>query len=121
MAVIWNSDGGGKRPLQWFSDALFLLPSTVFNEGSMEKLRGGQGQDPPDSCCDPLKSVIKSNPECLCSIISNQGTKNVEHAGINVTKAQELPARCGTRDSQSLGNSMVYLLYSLMLIAIVYG
>ncbi|XP_023773159.1 non-specific lipid transfer protein GPI-anchored 30 [Lactuca sativa] len=94
----------------------------------------GQGQDPPDSCCDPLKSVIKSNPECLCSMISNQGTKNAENAGINVTKAQELPARCGQRvnpiscitstskttpgtsDSQSLGNSMVYLLYPLMLI-----
>ncbi|CAI9283367.1 unnamed protein product [Lactuca saligna] len=94
----------------------------------------GQRQDPPDSCCDPLKSVIKSNPECLCSMISNQGTKNAENAGINVTKAQELPARCGQRvnpiscitstskttpgtsDSQSLGNSMVYLLYPLMLI-----
>ncbi|CAH1417729.1 unnamed protein product [Lactuca virosa] len=68
-------------------------------------------------------------------MISNQGTKNAENAGINVTKAQELPARCGQRvnpiscitstskttpgtsDSQSLGNSMVYLLYPLMLIA----
>ncbi|KAJ0711416.1 putative plant non-specific lipid-transfer protein/Par allergen [Helianthus annuus] len=56
-----------------------------------------QGRDPPDSCCDPLKSVIKSNPECLCSMISNQGTKNAERAGINVTQAQELPARCGQR------------------------
>ncbi|KAI3768877.1 hypothetical protein L2E82_19713 [Cichorium intybus] len=103
----------------------------------------GQGKDPPDSCCDPLKSVIKSNPECLCSLISNQGTKNAERAGINVTKTQELPARCGERvnpiscltstskttpapgtsDSQGLGNSKVYyyLFYPLMLIAAVYG
>ncbi|KAL4581547.1 hypothetical protein LXL04_006070 [Taraxacum kok-saghyz] len=100
----------------------------------------GQGRDPPDNCCDPLKSVIKSNPECLCSMISNQGTRNAENAGINVTKAQELPARCGQRvnpiscitstskttpgtsDSQSLGNSMVYLLYlyPLILIAALY-
>ncbi|XP_076910743.1 uncharacterized protein LOC143568474 [Bidens hawaiensis] len=56
-----------------------------------------QGRDPPDSCCDPLKSMIKSNPECLCSMITNQGTKNAERAGINVTQAQELPARCGQR------------------------
>ncbi|KAI3501004.1 hypothetical protein L1887_36834 [Cichorium endivia] len=101
----------------------------------------GQGKDPPDSCCDPLKSVIKSNPECLCSMISNQGTKNAERAGINVTKAQELPARCGERvnpiscltstskttpgtsDSQGLGNSKVYyyLFYPFLLIAAVYG
>lgn len=93
------------------------------------------GRDPLDSCCDPLKSVIKSNPECLCSMISNQGTKNAERAGINVTKAQELPARCGQRvnpiscltstskntpgtsDSQSMG----YSLYPLMIIAALYG
>lgn len=56
-----------------------------------------QGRDPPNSCCDPLKSMIKSNPECLCSMITNQGTKNAERAGINVTHAQELPARCGQR------------------------
>ncbi|CAI9269538.1 unnamed protein product [Lactuca saligna] len=61
-------------------------------------------------------------------MISNQGTKNAENISINVTKAQELPVRCGqcvnpiscitstskttpgTSDSQSLGNSMVYLL-----------
>ncbi|PSS18260.1 Lipid transfer-like protein [Actinidia chinensis var. chinensis] len=51
--------------------------------------------DPPNSCCDPLKSVIKSNPECLCSMISIKGTKQAEEAGINVTEAQQLPGRCG--------------------------
>ncbi|CAI9289348.1 unnamed protein product [Lactuca saligna] len=109
MVVLWNNNGGVRRPLSWSSDALFLLPSTVFNEGSVEK--------------------------CLCIMISNQGTKNAENVGINVTKAQELLARSGqhvnpiscitstskttpgTSDSQSLGNSMVYLLYPLMLIA----
>ncbi|KAI3784656.1 hypothetical protein L1987_43759 [Smallanthus sonchifolius] len=93
------------------------------------------GRDPPDSCCDPLKSVIKSNPECLCSMISNQGTKNAERAGINVTQAQELPARCGqhvnpiscltttskntpgSSDSQKMRYSKIY---SFMLIAALY-
>ena len=53
------------------------------------------GQDPPDSCCDPLKSVIKSNPECLCSMISTRGTNQARQAGINVTEAQQLPGKCG--------------------------
>lgn len=52
-------------------------------------------QDVPDSCCDPLKSVIKSNPECMCSMISNQGSRRAEQAGINVTEAQQLPGKCG--------------------------
>lgn len=52
-------------------------------------------RNPPDDCCDPLKSVIKSNPECLCSLITNKGTKQAREAGIDVNEAQQLPARCG--------------------------
>lgn len=52
-------------------------------------------RDPPGSCCDPLKSIIKNNPQCLCSMITNQGTRQAEQAGINVTEAQTLPGRCG--------------------------
>lgn len=58
-------------------------------------LNGISGRDVPDSCCDPLKNVIKSKPECLCSMISNKGSREAERAGINVTQAQELPGRCG--------------------------
>ncbi|KAK6267050.1 hypothetical protein QUC31_017887 [Theobroma cacao] len=52
-------------------------------------------RDVPDSCCDPLKSVIKSKPECLCSMISNEGSREAEQAGINISEAQQLPGRCG--------------------------
>ncbi|GAB4848605.1 hypothetical protein Ancab_003311 [Ancistrocladus abbreviatus] len=52
-------------------------------------------RDPPDSCCNPLKSVISSEPECFCSLISIKGTRQAERAGINVTEAQQLPGRCG--------------------------
>ncbi|KAL3722893.1 hypothetical protein ACJRO7_035135 [Eucalyptus globulus] len=52
-------------------------------------------QDPPSACCDPLKSVISSDPKCLCSLISNQGAQQAEQAGINVNEAQQLPGRCG--------------------------
>ncbi|CAK8574670.1 unnamed protein product [Lathyrus sativus] len=52
-------------------------------------------KNPPDSCCDPLKSLIKSDAACLCSLASNKGARQAEKAGINVTEAQSLPARCG--------------------------
>ncbi|KAF8013303.1 hypothetical protein BT93_I1218 [Corymbia citriodora subsp. variegata] len=51
--------------------------------------------NPPSTCCDPLKSVISSDPKCLCSLISNQGAEQAEQAGINVNEAQQLPGRCG--------------------------
>ncbi|XP_021611180.1 non-specific lipid transfer protein GPI-anchored 30 [Manihot esculenta] len=52
-------------------------------------------EDVPSSCCDPLQNVIKSDQQCICSMISNQGSNQAEQAGINVTEAQQLPARCG--------------------------
>ncbi|XP_021895759.1 lipid transfer-like protein VAS [Carica papaya] len=63
-----------------------LLPCLNHLQGS---------QDVPDSCCDPLKSIIKHNPECFCYMVSNQGSNQVEQAGINISEAQQLPARCG--------------------------
>lgn len=50
---------------------------------------------PPESCCQPLVRVIKSMPECLCSLMTIQGANRAEQAGINVTDAQTLPGRCG--------------------------
>lgn len=55
----------------------------------------GTGRDPPRSCCDPLRYVIKSEPECLCQMISIQGANRAEQAGINLTDAQQLPGKCG--------------------------
>lgn len=52
-------------------------------------------KDVPEICCNPLKSVIRNNPECLCRMISNRGSSKAEQAGINVNDAQMLPARCG--------------------------
>uniref|UniRef100_A0A2N9I1P6 Bifunctional inhibitor/plant lipid transfer protein/seed storage helical domain-containing protein n=1 Tax=Fagus sylvatica TaxID=28930 RepID=A0A2N9I1P6_FAGSY len=52
-------------------------------------------REPPESCCKPLKSVIKSNPKCLCSLISNKVSNEAEKAGIDVNEAQQLPGRCG--------------------------
>lgn len=50
---------------------------------------------PSDSCCQNLDYVIKSMPECLCSLMSVQGSNQAEQAGINTTQAQTLPGRCG--------------------------
>ncbi|KAG5079309.1 hypothetical protein JHK86_003374 [Glycine max] len=39
-------------------------------------------EDPPDSCCEPLKSVIESDAECLCSLA--QGAKQNKLALISM-------------------------------------
>uniref|UniRef100_A0A7N0UPF5 Bifunctional inhibitor/plant lipid transfer protein/seed storage helical domain-containing protein n=1 Tax=Kalanchoe fedtschenkoi TaxID=63787 RepID=A0A7N0UPF5_KALFE len=67
-------------------------------------------REPPGSCCNPLKSVIKSNPECLCALISTRVTDQARQAGINVDRASELPGKCGQHVNplgclKSAGNS----------------
>lgn len=46
---------------------------------------------PEGKCCSGLKTVLKSNPECLC-----EGFKNSAQFGVtlNVTKALDLPSAC---------------------------
>ncbi|KAL2939561.1 Lipid transfer-like protein VAS [Bienertia sinuspersici] len=54
-------------------------------------------RDPPDSCCDPLKNVIESNQQCLCQMISTQGSFQAQLLGINISQVETLPERCGQR------------------------
>ncbi|KAF3435333.1 hypothetical protein FNV43_RR22420 [Rhamnella rubrinervis] len=83
-AVLLEGVGAQQNQQNWCVNQ--LRPCLNYLNGNRE---------PPDSCCDPLKSIIKNKPQCLCSLISNQGTRQAEQAGINVTEAQTLPGRCG--------------------------
>lgn len=60
----------------------------------MNFLNRGKG-NPPESCCNPLKEVIREMPECLCQMVSVKGSKAAEQSGIDVNEAQMLPAKCG--------------------------
>lgn len=55
---------------------------------------------PPSDCCDPLRSVVKSNPQCLCNMISSN-TASSGQSSINVTQAMLLPSRCGVSISSA--------------------
>ncbi|KAL4187568.1 hypothetical protein AMTRI_Chr09g39650 [Amborella trichopoda] len=44
---------------------------------------------PPSTCCEPLKSIINSDPQCLCSMLKSG------MSGIDMTQAAQLPSKCG--------------------------
>lgn len=46
---------------------------------------------PEGSCCSGLKSVLKTNAECLCEAFKNSAQFGVS---LNVTKAMTLPTVC---------------------------
>ncbi|XP_063936570.1 non-specific lipid transfer protein GPI-anchored 31 isoform X2 [Daucus carota subsp. sativus] len=52
---------------------------------------GSTVSKPEGSCCSGLKSVLKSNAECLCEAFKNSAQFGVS---LNVTKAMTLPAVC---------------------------
>ncbi|PIN20407.1 hypothetical protein CDL12_06909 [Handroanthus impetiginosus] len=54
---------------------------------------------PPKRCCQPLDYVVKSIPECLCSLMSTLGVTQVEQlVGVNASKILALPGRCGQQN-----------------------
>ncbi|CAA0821232.1 Unknown protein [Striga hermonthica] len=101
------------------------------------KYLNNETSQPLDSCCGPLDYVIKSIPECLCSLLSTVRGKLAEQSSINNVSrlAQELPNRCGhyinplgciagTSDRRSVDlvpNSISSELWSSSWIAIVCG
>ncbi|KAJ9189796.1 hypothetical protein P3X46_001049 [Hevea brasiliensis] len=100
MGKIWGSSSWGILAISLLVFGI-LVPEGCSQDTSclnqlvpcLNYLNGTK--DVPSSCCNPLENVIKSDSECLCNMISNQGSNQAEQAGINVTEAQQLPARCG--------------------------
>ncbi|XP_078180498.1 non-specific lipid transfer protein GPI-anchored 5-like [Carex rostrata] len=54
---------------------------------------GGNDTTPSGSCCSQLGSVVKSEPQCLCSVL-NGGSSSSLGVTINQTRALALPGAC---------------------------
>ncbi|CAA7399193.1 unnamed protein product [Spirodela intermedia] len=55
---------------------------------------GGSSSTPSAQCCTQLASVVKSQPECLCSVLS--GSAGVSTT-VNQTRALALPGACNVQ------------------------
>lgn len=52
---------------------------------------GSTVSKPEGTCCSGLKTVLKTNPDCLCEAFKNSAQLGVT---LNVTKALDLPSAC---------------------------
>ncbi|KAH6789978.1 Bifunctional inhibitor/lipid-transfer protein/seed storage 2S albumin superfamily protein [Perilla frutescens var. frutescens] len=52
---------------------------------------GGTAAKPEGTCCSGLKTVVKTDPHCLCDAFNNSAQLGVT---LNLTKALALPAAC---------------------------
>uniref|UniRef100_A0A0D9WW24 Bifunctional inhibitor/plant lipid transfer protein/seed storage helical domain-containing protein n=1 Tax=Leersia perrieri TaxID=77586 RepID=A0A0D9WW24_9ORYZ len=55
----------------------------------------GNSTAPKPACCTALSSVVKSKPECLCSVLG--GGASSLGVTVNNTRALELPAACNVK------------------------
>ncbi|OVA03108.1 Bifunctional inhibitor/plant lipid transfer protein/seed storage helical domain [Macleaya cordata] len=53
---------------------------------------GSKVTKPEGGCCSGLKTVLKTDAECLCETFKNSGSLGVV---LNITKALSLPSACG--------------------------
>ncbi|KAJ4951663.1 hypothetical protein NE237_028495 [Protea cynaroides] len=56
-------------------------------------------ENPPASCCEPIKKAVATQLTCLCELLHNEGL--FESLNINRTQALELPKKCGITDAAS--------------------
>ncbi|KAK9166799.1 hypothetical protein Scep_001990 [Stephania cephalantha] len=55
---------------------------------------GSEVKKPEGGCCSGLKTVLKTDAECLCEAFKSSSQLGVV---LNVTKAAGLPAACGVK------------------------
>uniref|UniRef100_A0A1D1YWM7 Non-specific lipid-transfer protein-like protein At2g13820 n=1 Tax=Anthurium amnicola TaxID=1678845 RepID=A0A1D1YWM7_9ARAE len=63
-----------------------LMPCLSFITGSMSA--------PPAACCSQLDTIVQTQRECLCAVLTNGGPFNIP---VNQTQALALPGSCNIK------------------------
>jgi len=64
----------------------------------MDYISGNGTSAPSASCCSQLKSVVQSEPQCLCAALGSDGAStSLGGVTIDKTRALELPQACNVK------------------------
>ncbi|KAM5568229.1 non-specific lipid transfer protein GPI-anchored 1 [Rosa sericea] len=63
----------------------------------------GKAATPTKECCESVKGIKESEPECLCYVIeqANSGSDQIKKMGIQVAKLLELPSACNLKNASA--------------------
>ena len=61
----------------------------------------GKAETPSKDCCDSVKGIKDSEPECLCYIMqqTHNGNDKIKGMGIQETKLLALPSACAVKNA----------------------
>ncbi|XP_057493576.1 non-specific lipid transfer protein GPI-anchored 31-like [Actinidia eriantha] len=86
LAISFVANAGSPAPAADCSTVVLSMADCL------TYVTGGSGVTKPEgNCCSGLKTVLKSNPQCLCETFKNSAQFGIT---LNVTKALSLPAAC---------------------------
>ncbi|XP_021829493.1 non-specific lipid transfer protein GPI-anchored 1 [Prunus avium] len=63
----------------------------------------GKAETPTKDCCESVKGIRESEPECLCYVIQqvNSGSDEIKKMGIQVAKLLQLPTACSLKNASA--------------------
>lgn len=63
----------------------------------------GKAETPTKECCESVKGMRDSEPECLCYVMqqANNGSDEIKKMGIQVAKLLQLPTACSLKNASA--------------------
>ncbi|VVA20009.1 PREDICTED: non-specific [Prunus dulcis] len=63
----------------------------------------GKAETPTKECCESVKGIKDSEPECLCYVMqqANSGSDEIKKMGIQVAKLLQLPTACSLKNASA--------------------
>lgn len=63
----------------------------------------GKAATPTKECCESVKGIKESQPECLCYVIeqAKNGSDEIKKMGIQVAKLLQLPSACNLKNASA--------------------
>ncbi|XP_050373959.1 non-specific lipid transfer protein GPI-anchored 1 [Argentina anserina] len=94
--LVWGSAGAAETVAQKCSDQ-FQKVAVCLTYAT------GKAATPTKECCESVKGLKETEPECLCYVIqqAGSGSDQIKKMGIQVAKLLQLPTACSLKDANA--------------------
>ncbi|KAL6190591.1 hypothetical protein ACLB2K_036985 [Fragaria x ananassa] len=94
--LVWGSSGAAETVAQKCNDQ-FQKVAVCLTYAT------GKAATPTKECCESVKGLKETEPECLCYVIeqANSGTEEIKKMGIQVAKLLQLPSACSLKNASA--------------------
>ena len=94
--LVWGSEGAAQTVAQKCNDQFQKVAVCL-------TFATGKAATPTKECCESVKGIKESEPECLCYVIqqASTGSDEIKKMGIQVAKLLQLPSACSLKNASA--------------------